>query len=120
MNVVGLVALAGCAAHGLTLSQAKQLALAAPNIENAVRLNHAAPRFEYIKAQSGGWYFDINSANPCPRQRPCSKLLGHYTVDKRTGEVTELDRGEEGVAVTSHKMIRLKRLFLARACHQRI
>lgn len=111
------MAVVGCASHQLTLPQAKQLALAAPNIEASVRLNHAAPKFEYIKPLPRGWYFDITAANPCPRVRPCSKLLGHYDVGKFTGDVTNLDEGMDGVSVTSRKIVALRRQFLGRDCH---
>ena len=82
MNVVGLVALAGCAAHGLTLSQAKQLALAAPNIENAVRLNHANDAIRSKRVLSSGSSIVVDASTSI-RQLLVNQVDMYSTIKRR-------------------------------------
>jgi hypothetical protein len=109
------LAAAGCHPQPLTLRQAEQLVLAAPNIRASVSERGAKPFFEYVERISGGWSFGINSATPCAIVNPCSSLLGHYSVG-RDGDVIDLDRGEEGVGVSSPAMARLLRRFRRSHC----
>jgi hypothetical protein len=108
--VWALLLAADCQLSSLTLQQAQQLALAAPNIEAAVIERHAEPRFEWITSSPGGWSFDINSASPCAHLNPCSTLMGHFAVNRRTGEVENLDAdGGSGAVVSSSTMKQLLR-----------
>lgn len=109
------LAAAGCNPRALTLRQAEQLVLAAPNIRASVTRLGAKPFFEYIERLPKGWYFDINSATPGATANPCSSLLGHYSVG-RDGAVTDLDSGEGGARVSSPAMRRLLRRFRASCC----
>src|SRR4051812_25887605 len=95
-----------CQTSSISLLQAKQLVLAVPNIEAAVRERGARPRFEWTGTKPDGWRFDVNSATPCLHGNACSTLLGHFWVTRK-GEVEDLDRGEDGVVVASAKMTRL-------------
>jgi len=79
-----------CSGHPISLEQAKQLVLAVPNIRAAVTKLGARPRFEWVEAKRGGWYFDVNSATPCLHTDACSTLLGHFWVT-RDGVVEDLD-----------------------------
>jgi len=97
----------------VSLNRAKALVLAAPNVLAAVRLRHAKPFFESIENTPLGWRFTVNSKTPCEGGvKACSNLLGHYSVDRRMGEVYDLDAaGGEGARVSSAKIQRLRRSF---------
>lgn len=117
MAILLFVALtvAQCESSLLDLEQAKRLVLASPNIEASVRESGAKPRFEWIDTKPGGWHFDVNSATPCLHGDACSTLLGHFWVT-RDGQVEDLDRGQDGVVVSSAKMRRLAAAFRKENC----
>jgi hypothetical protein len=108
--LAALLSSGACSGHPISLDQAKRLVLATPNIRASVSRSGAKPRFEWIEAERGGWHFDVNSATPCLRHNACSTLLGHFAVT-RDGEVEDLDRGEDGVLVSSARMKRLIHAF---------
>jgi len=95
----------------LSLSQAKALVLASPTVEASVHERGARPFFEWTKAAPRGWTFTVNARNPCQGQGPCSALLGHFSVDRYSGIVVDLDAGEDGLAVSSPDMVRLLERF---------
>jgi len=107
-----------CSGHPISLEQAKQLVLAVPNIRAAVTKLGARPRFEWVEAKRGGWYFDVNSATPCLHTDACSTLLGHLWVT-RDGVVEDLDRGEDRIPLSSTKMRSLMRSFREANCATR-
>jgi hypothetical protein len=116
--IVGAAALA-CGTAPITLEQAKQLVLAAPNIRASVDQRHARPFFEYVEAGPMGWSFDVKARNPCSGRGQCSNLLGHYAVSRRTATVEDLDAGSDGRVVTSARMAALRRRFQHKACGPR-
>jgi hypothetical protein len=105
----------GTCSQRINLEQAKHLVLAVPNVRAAVNQLGAKPRFEWVEAKWGGWYFDVNSATPCLHAEGCSTLLGHFWVTQN-GEVQDLDRGEDGVPVSSGTMRRLVHAFREANC----
>ena len=111
-----LIALAPCH-HGLTVAQAKALALATPSIRAAVVQNHAKPFFDGVTPRPNGWGFDVNSRTLCAHpDRPCSSLLGHFAVS-RNGEVEDLDAdGGAGAQVKSAELRRLRKHFVRNHC----
>lgn len=104
-----------CSGAPITLAQAKQLVLAAPNIRASVAERGAKPRFEWVDTKPNGWRFDVNSATPCLHYNACSTLLGHFWVT-RLGEVEDLDGGKDGIAVSSPRMRRLVHTFREANC----
>ncbi|HEX5263330.1 MAG TPA: hypothetical protein VFW13_07375 [Phenylobacterium sp.] len=103
-----LASAVACAAHPLSLKQAEALVMAAPNIRAAATERGAKPVFEWVDPGPEGWRFDVNSDTPCASQDPCSKLLGHYTVNRTTGEVVDLDADEDGKVVSSPGLTKLR------------
>ena len=113
--LAALLSAGTCSGHPMSLEQAKQLVLAVPNVRAAVVKLGAKPRFEWVEARRGGWYFVVNSATPCVHTDACSTLLGHFWVT-RDGKVEDLDRGEDGAPVSSTKMRSLMRAFREASC----
>jgi hypothetical protein len=98
-----------CYSHALTLAEAKARVLAAPNIRAAVARRQAHPFFESIVARPGGWTFTVNARNACAGPGPCSTLLGHYAVDRKTGVLWDMDAGEGGKPVKTPHLLRRSR-----------
>jgi hypothetical protein len=113
--VAALLLAGNCSGHPISLEQAKQLVLAAPNIRAAVTERGAKPIFEWIGTGRNGWNLDVNSATRCLHADACSTLLGHFSVG-RDGQVEDFDRGEDGVLISSARMRRLTRDFQKADC----
>jgi len=108
-----------CSSGPLSLSQAEALVLATPNIQASVSERHARPFFEWVQRGPQGWRFDVNAQNPCVAARACSGLLGHYAVNRTTGEVEDLDAaGGDGALVSSAALTKLRTKFLKGRCGQ--
>jgi hypothetical protein len=113
---VTLISALGCGPHAITLHDAEGLVLASPAIRAAVVERHARPFFEYVEPHSGGWYFVVKARGSCSGPGPCSNLLGHYSVSRRTAEVTDMDEGEDGTLVTSLQLAAARRNLLRSRC----
>jgi hypothetical protein len=109
IQVFAILAVASCGPKALSLRQAEALVLAAPNIRASVIQRGAHPAFDSVRRTPHGFQMRAYANDPCPTANPCSNLLGHYFVDRQTGEVTDLDRGDEGVVVSSPEMERVRR-----------
>ena len=110
MLLVALLTLASCETRQLTLKQAKELVLAAPEIQAAVKQRGAKPFFDGVDTGPRGWRFDVNSATPCLHPRnSCSTLLGHFAVS-RDGDVEDLDAARGAGTVISSLEIRRRAL----------
>ena len=109
MIALFLLTAISCPSHALTLAEAKARVLAAPNIKSSVRLRGARPFFESITRGANGWNFTVNARNACGGADPCSTLLGHYSVNRITGEVWDLDAGFEGRRISASRPLRLKK-----------
>jgi hypothetical protein len=115
-----LAVVVACASAPLSLKQAQMLVLAAPNIRTSVSDLGARPFFEWVHREGAGWHFDVKARNACPSDNACSSLLGHYAVDRTTGEVEDLDaNGGDGALVSSVEMKRLRTRFRTENCRQR-
>lgn len=99
-----------CPSHALSQAEAKARVLAAPNIKASVARGGARPFFESITAGPSGWTFTVKARNSCAGPGPCSNLLGHYSVDRDTGEVWDLDEGFDGGSVIAPRPRRGKRV----------
>jgi hypothetical protein len=107
---VTLISSLACGSGGISLHDAERLVLASPNIRASVVERHARPFFEYVERHPGGWYLIVKAHNLCSGPGPaCSNLLGHYSVSQKTGEVTDLDQGEEGKVVSNPQVAALRR-----------
>jgi hypothetical protein len=109
LSLIAIVAATPCAPLALDVRQAEKLVLAAPNIRASVAERGAHPFFESVDRGKSGWTFTVNAANPCATANPCSNLLGHYAVDRRTGEIEDLDAGLDGEPVSSPRIRQLQR-----------
>ena len=106
MISLALVAASSCSSHALTLAEAKARVLAAPNIRAAVVHRGAHPFFESIVVGPDGWTFTVNARNACAGPGPCSTLLGHYSVNRETGVVEDMDAGEDGKPIATSRPLR--------------
>jgi hypothetical protein len=99
----------------LTLSDAKSLVLATPQIKASIAIQHARPFFEYVQPHETGWDFTVNARNACLRgPGTCSTLLGHFRVSRQGGEVTALDEGFDGKVASSPEVADLRRRLMKR------
>jgi hypothetical protein len=116
--MIAVVALAASVSCGRTIdvADAERLILATPTVRAAVAARKARPFFEYVETHPGGWYFEVKVRNPCLRgPGTCSNLLGHYSVTK-TGDVEDLDQGDDGKIVSNPRMAAIKRKMLLSSC----
>jgi len=96
------------------------LVLATPNIRASVAERGARPFFEWVQLEGTGWHFDVNARNACTSNSVCSALLGHFTVNRSTGEVDDLDaNGGDGALVSNAEMKRLRIRFRIENCRLR-
>jgi hypothetical protein len=91
--------------HAVTLPEAKALALATPVVADAVAQGGVHPYFDDVERGASGWSFTVKAHRRCAVT--CSTLIGHVAVDRR-GRVVELDRGDNGVVVTSPRIAALR------------
>jgi hypothetical protein len=115
--VAALLVASGCSHQPIGLKQAEALVLRASGITQAVAARGARPAFEWIGIGPDGWRFDVNARNRCATPGPCSKLLGHFAVNRWTAQVEDLDAaGGEGALVSDSELTRLRDAFLRSRC----